>query len=38
MVENCRNKIVPMNTWAVSQMRYGAGFAKWTKRIKEQTW
>ena len=29
---NCRNKIITINTWAVSLMRYGAGTVKWTKR------
>ena len=28
---NCRNKIIAINTWAVSLMRYGAGIVKWTK-------
>ena len=28
---NGRNKIVAINTWAVSLMRYGAGTVKWTK-------
>ena len=27
-----RNKILTINTWAVSLMRYGAGIMKWTKR------
>ena len=26
-----RNKIITINTWAVSLMRYGAGILKWTK-------
>ena len=26
-----RNKIIAINTWAVSLMRYGAGIVKWTK-------
>ena len=25
----CRNKIMTINTWAVSLMRYGAGILKW---------
>ena len=25
-----RNKIMAINTWAVSLMRYGAGIVKWT--------
>ena len=29
---NCRNKIITINPWAVSLMRYGAGTVKWTKR------
>ena len=29
---NGRNKIITINTWAVSLMRYGAGTVKWTKR------
>ena len=29
---NCRNKIITINAWAVSLMRYGAGTVKWTKR------
>ena len=28
---NGRNKIIAINTWAVSLMRYGAGIVKWTK-------
>ena len=28
---NGRNKIIAVNTWAVSVMRYGAGIVKWTK-------
>ena len=28
---NGRNKILAVNTWAVSLMRYGAGIIKWTK-------
>ena len=28
---NCRNKIIAINIWAVSLMRYDAGIAKWTK-------
>ena len=28
---NCRNKIIAINKWAVSLMRYGAGIVKWTK-------
>ena len=27
---NGRNKIIAINTWAVSLMRYGAGIVKWT--------
>ena len=29
---SCRNKIIPINTWAFSLMRYGAGIVKWTKK------
>ena len=28
---NCRNKIIAINIWAVSLMRYDAGIVKWTK-------
>ena len=28
---NGRNKIIAINTWTVSLMRYGAGIVKWTK-------
>ena len=28
---NCRSKIIAINTWAGSLMRYGAGVVKWTK-------
>ena len=28
---NGRNKIIAINTWAVSLMRYGAGIVKWIK-------
>ena len=28
---NGRNKIIAINTWAVSLIRYGAGIVKWTK-------
>ena len=28
---NGRNKIMPLNTWAVSILRYGAGILKWNK-------
>ena len=28
----CRNKIITINPWAVSLMRYGEGTVKWTKR------
>ena len=28
---NGKNKIIAINTWAVSLMRYGAGIVKWTK-------
>ena len=28
---NCRNKIIAINIWAASLMRYGAGIVKWTK-------
>ena len=28
---NSRNKIIAINTWTVSLMRYGAGIVKWTK-------
>ena len=28
---NGRNKIIAINTWAVSLMRYGVGIVKWTK-------
>ena len=28
---NGRNKIIAINTWALSSMRYGAGIVKWTK-------
>ena len=28
---NGRNKIIAINTWAVSLIRYGAGVVKWTK-------
>ena len=30
-----RNKIMAINTWAVSLMRYGAGIVKWTKNLDE---
>ena len=28
---NVRNKIIAINTWGVSMMRYGAGIVRWTK-------
>ena len=28
---NGKNKIIAINTWTVSLMRYGAGIVKWTK-------
>ena len=28
---NGRNKIMALNTWAVSILRYGAGILKWNK-------
>ena len=28
---NARNKIITINTWAVSLMRYGDGIVKWNK-------
>ena len=28
---NGRNKIIAINMWTVSLMRYGAGILKWTK-------
>ena len=28
---NGRNKIIAINTWTVSLIRYGAGIVKWTK-------
>ena len=28
---NVRNKIIAINAWAVSLMRYGVGIVKWTK-------
>ena len=28
---NGRNKIIALNTWAVSILRYGAGILKWNK-------
>ena len=28
---NSRNKIIAINTWTVSLMRYGTGIVKWTK-------
>ena len=28
---NCRNKIIAINIWAASLMRYDAGIVKWTK-------
>ena len=28
---NGRNKIIVINTWSVSLMRYGVGIVKWTK-------
>ena len=30
---NGRNKIIAINTWVVSLMRYGAGIVKWTKSL-----
>ena len=32
-----RNKILAINTWAVSLMRYGTGIAKWTKSKLDET-
>ena len=34
---NDRNKIIVINTWAVSLMRYGAGIVKWTKSELDET-
>ena len=28
---NGKNKIIAINTWAVSLVKYGAGIVKWTK-------
>ena len=32
---NGRNKIMAVNTWAVSAMRYGAGILKWTRKSRK---
>ena len=32
---NGRNKIMAVNTWAVSVMRYGAGTLKWTGKSRK---
>ena len=32
---NGRNKIMAVNTWAVSVMRYGAGILKWTGKSRK---
>ena len=34
---NDRNKIIVINTWAVSLMRYDAGIVKWTKSELDET-
>ena len=34
---NGRNKITPLNTWAVSILRYGAGILKWNKNELQET-
>ena len=34
---NGRSKIIAINTWAVSLMRYGAGIVKWTKNELDET-
>ena len=34
---NGRNKIIVINTWSVSLMRYGVGIVKWTKSELDET-